>query len=88
MDKAKSTPMALAGLKKEKPVEKEVEPIEIKEKTQPVPVPIQKKKVNKKEEIQEQAKPMNLGFGPLGPLGGSSASSIPSEDQSANSNFF
>jgi len=40
MDKAKSTPMALAGLKKEKPVEKEVEPIEIKEKTQPVPVPI------------------------------------------------
>ena len=31
---------------------------------------------------------MSLGFGPLGPLGGSSASSIPSEDQSTNSNFF
>ena len=51
MDKAKSTPIAIAGLKKEKPVEKEIEPVEIKEKAQPVPAPIQKKKANKKEEV-------------------------------------
>ena len=84
MDKAKSTPVA-APVKKEKPVEKEIAPIEIKEKSQPVPVPM-KKKAGKKED--EPAKATNIGFGPLGALGGGTASSLPAEDQSANSNFF
>lgn len=52
MEKAKSTPQnSLVGLKKDKPVEKEVEPVEIKEKSQPVPVAVQKKKINKKDEV-------------------------------------
>ena len=83
MDKAKSTPLA-APIKKEKQVEKEIEPVEIKEKTQPVPVPL-KKKAGKKDD--EPAKANNIGFGPLGALGGA-ASSLATEDQSLNSNFF
>ena len=38
MDKAKSVPVSVQP-KKEKPVEKEVEPVEIKEKSQPVAQP-------------------------------------------------
>ena len=75
MDKAKSTPVA-APLKKEKPVEKELEPVEIKEK-QPL-APVKKMKASKKDE--EPVKATSLGFGPLGALGGAPASSLPTED--------
>jgi hypothetical protein len=97
MDKTKSAPLNIQGLKKEKPVEKEVEQhIEIKEKEkiQPVAAVVQKKKGKKDEPLQDLPKPMNLGFGALGALGslgtGLSSNANTEEANSAplTSNFF
>lgn len=95
MDKAKSTPQNAQAPKKEKPVEKEVEPIEIKEKEkiQPVPAAQQKKKGKKDELPQDLPKP-NLGFGALGALGSlgtglsSNANTEEANTAPATSNFF
>lgn len=87
VEKSKSTQPNAQAPKKDK-AEKEIDPVEIKEKekSQVPPTAIQKKKVVKKDDIPiESAKPMNLGFGPLGALGGG-----PSTDESTStaSNFF
>ena len=96
MDKGKSTPQNSQAPKKEKPVEKEVEPVEIKEKekTQPVTAAPQQKKKGKKEEIPQDVPKSAISFGALGALGSqgtglsSNATTEEANTAPANSNFF